>query len=113
MFRCYTKFTKSDAEQRVKKPRVCVVGKHSEGVLEIAVSRCSSKDHFVKSKGRAIAEGRLLKGKLYKKIELKECKIGDFIKIANEIIKDVEESFIVFDNSPVVKLKKVEDKNET
>lgn len=86
MFRCYSNV---DPDSKI---RVSVVAEHTEGVLKIAVSRCSAKDQFIKKKGRAIAEGRLLKGKLYKIIPMQECKVKDFMKVAEEVFKEVKKS---------------------
>lgn len=71
------------------KTRVSVVGEYSEGVLKIAVARCSEKDHFVRKKGRMIAEGRLAKGKTYEEIPLAECDIQEFVRVAKSISKEV------------------------
>lgn len=91
MFRFYSKPTETN-------PRVCVVGEHSEGVLKLAVSRCSTKDHFCKKKGRAIAEGRLSKGKLCKEIRMNECDIRTFLDnarvVATVVSKDPRRMFL-------------------
>ena len=77
--------------------RVVVVGTHSEGMLNIAVARCSKKDNFIKKKGRMIAEGRLLKGKFFKTIPLETLSTTEFIRIAQEqIIPEVVETKKVF-----------------
>lgn len=72
--------------------RVSVVGEHSDGVLKIAVARCSKKDHFVKKKGRTIAEGRLKKGKYYQKIQMRKCNISTFVSLAKAIAKHVSKN---------------------
>lgn len=80
------------------KVRVSVVGEYipSEKVLEIAVSRCSKKDSFIRAKGRAIAEGRLRKGKLYDRISFPTPPTSEeFINNAKEIAKEVIESYVV------------------
>lgn len=77
------------------KVRVAVVGEHSEGVLKIAVSRCSTKDAFVRKKGRMIAEGRLQKGKLYSQEKIENCDVKTFVEKAKEIAEKLQTSMIV------------------
>ena len=69
--------------------RVSVVGIHENGVLKIAVSRSSEKDHFIRKKGRMIAEGRLAKGKIHSQYNLPGCDIQEFIRYAKNIANDV------------------------
>lgn len=70
--------------------RVSVVGDYTEGgYLEIAVARCSSKDPFVRKKGRLIAEGRLRKGRLHSVHSLPRCTSEDFVRIAKEVAEEV------------------------
>lgn len=96
MFRFYSKSTET-------KSRVAVVGVHSDGVLSIAVSRCSSKDNFMKKKGRKIAEGRLANGlkadtkknTLYAQIPMEACDVKNFLQIAHQTAKTVDESKVV------------------
>lgn len=76
--------------------RVVVIGEHSEGVLKIAVSRCSKKDNFIREKGRAIAEGRLAKGKLYQIIQANEMNVETFVEHAKRIAKEVETTKKIF-----------------
>lgn len=71
------------------KNRVSVVGEYSEGVLKVAVARCSNKDHFFRRKGRGIAEGRLQKGKLYITKSLEFCDVKTFVDIAKQIAYEV------------------------
>lgn len=82
MFRFYSNST-------TKQPRVAVVGEHSEGMLKIAVSRCSEKENFIHVKGRKIAEGRLRKGKTYTEIPMETCNIHTFVTKAKEISQEV------------------------
>jgi hypothetical protein len=70
--------------------RVTVVGEHSEGVLKIAVSRCSNKDNFYRKKGRLIAEGRLAKGKVFAYIPMEECNVPKFVDIATKLANEVK-----------------------
>lgn len=76
------------------KVRVCVVGKvetiPNGNVLSVAVSRCSEKDPFIKKKGRAIAEGRLMKNKTYCKVRVPDNQVTSeqFIEIA-KIVSEV------------------------
>ena len=96
MFRFYSKSTET-------KSRVAVVGVHSDGVLSIAVSRCSHKDNFMKKKGRLIAEGRLQNGlnpeakrnTLYGQYEMNECDVQTFLTHAKAISKLVDETKVV------------------
>jgi len=69
--------------------RVSVVGEHSEGVLKIAVSKCSKKDNFYRKKGRAIAEGRLNKGKLFTTINATSMNVKTFVEIAKKVSAEV------------------------
>jgi hypothetical protein len=82
MFRFY-----SNTEEG--KPRVSVVAQHSEGMLHIAVARCSARDHFIRKKGRQIAEGRLAKNKIYKVIPMETCDISRFVEIAKQVTIEV------------------------
>lgn len=77
------------------KNRTAIVGEHSEGMLRIAVSRCSKKDHFIKKKGRAIAEGRLRKNKLYTTVNMDFCDVEAFVKVAKRVAEEVEKSKVV------------------
>lgn len=83
MFRFYS------SNSTAKQPRVAVVGEHSEGMLKIAVSRCSEKENFIRVKGRKIAEGRLRKGKTYAEIPMESCDIHTFVEKAKEISQEV------------------------
>lgn len=49
--------------------RVTVVAKFENNTLVFAVARCSDKDQFCRKTGRAIAEGRLSKGKFIREVE--------------------------------------------
>jgi hypothetical protein len=69
--------------------RVAIVGKHENGILKLAVSLCNKKDNFMKKKGRAIAEGRLNKNKLYKSITMNECSGNRFVEEATNIVNEV------------------------
>lgn len=72
------------------KVRVSVVGKYDNGTLKIAAARCSSKDSFIRKKGKMIAEGRLQKGKLFSEIELSSCEVKDFVSHAKLVIEKVK-----------------------
>lgn len=78
MFRFYSKADETGGI------RVAIVGQHVDGKLRLAASRCSSKDNFSKKTGRAIAEGRLNKGKIYKELEIsaENCNIETFVSVA-------------------------------
>lgn len=68
--------------------RMTIVGELRDEVLNIAVAITNEKETFVKRIGRAIAEGRLAKGKIYSSIKLPgKTKImsEDFVKIAENI----------------------------
>lgn len=72
-------------------PRSVIVAQHSEGVLNLAVSRCSKKDRFIRKRGRAIAEGRLNKGMFYKTIKTgPDFKTKDFVEIAKTVATELE-----------------------
>lgn len=81
MYRFY-----SNPEQKV---RVSVVGEFKNGILGLAVSRCSEKDTFIKKKGRMIAEGRLQKGKIYKAIFMEECNSSIFVEEAKKCVEEL------------------------
>jgi hypothetical protein len=89
MFRFYSR-------PPLTKSRVSVVADIREDLYHIAVSRCSAKDQFLKKKGRAIAEGRLAKGKVYATHPVKTGKTGEFIAIAKQVAMEVDESKIVY-----------------
>lgn len=78
MFRFYSKAEETGGV------RVAIVGRHIDGKLQLAASRCSSKDNFSKKTGRAIAEGRLNKGKTYKELSVEDCTIETFVSQAKE-----------------------------
>lgn len=88
MYRFY-----SSPEQEV---RVSVVGEFKNGILGLAVARCSKKDSFIRKKGRAIAEGRLNKGKLYKAIFMEECDSPTFVEEAKKCVSEVIASKVVY-----------------
>ena len=85
MYRFYSRPTET-------KSRVTVVGEYSEGVLKIAASRCSEKDNFRRKTGRAIAEGRLKKGKLFSSVLLKDCNIKKFVTFAKDICNQIDKN---------------------
>lgn len=69
--------------------RIVVIGEYKDNILNIAVSRCSKEDIFIRKRGRGIAEGRLNKGRLHSIYHMNQPKTEDFIQIANGIIKMV------------------------
>ena len=75
--------------------RVSVVGKHTDGMLNIAVSRCSKKDNFNRKIGRSIAEGRLKRGYFFSQIPIDECDSKAFVEIAKTVANEVCSSMIV------------------
>jgi hypothetical protein len=82
MYRFYSSPSESS------KVRVTVVGEYDvkDHALKIAVARCGRKDNFIKKKGRAIAEGRLVKNKLYYTYDVtKAPKSEEFVSLAREI----------------------------
>ena len=78
IFRYYTPVRYWDG----KVPRATVVGVHEDGMLKVAVSRCSESDMFSRQKGRFIAEKRLQEGKFFAMFPMKECKVKTFIPYA-------------------------------
>jgi hypothetical protein len=88
LFRFYSK----PADSKI---RVAVVGEYSKKVLKIAVARCSKKDSFIRKKGKAIAEGRLAKGKIHSSYKLEECPISMFIEIAKNVSEEVIHTKII------------------
>lgn len=94
MYRFYSNPTEA-------KVRVSVIGEFfpEEKVLKVAVSRCSKKDSFIRAKGRAIAEGRLHKGKLYDKLSYETPPTSEeFIAQAKLIAEEVIDSYVVCSN---------------
>ena len=89
MFRFYTKPGET-------KNRVSIVGEHSEGMLKIAVARCSEKDQFFKKKGRAIAEKRLSENKLFKSFSMNNCDLKTFVYIAKAVAAEVEKTKVIY-----------------
>ena len=85
MFRFYSKADET-------KNRVSVVGECTDGTLKIAVSRCSSKDNFVRKKGRELAETRLKTGNVYFQVQANTCDVREFLYLAKSIAKEVSES---------------------
>jgi hypothetical protein len=69
--------------------RVTVVGVLVDGQLDIAVSRCSKKDHFCRKTGNLIAEGRLRKKVLYDSIPMESCSTREFVDIAMNVAINV------------------------
>jgi hypothetical protein len=75
--------------------RVSVIGQFVDGNLQIAISRCSKRDNFIRKKGRLIAENRLKKGIIYKIIPYKESnddpkeKGNFFVTNAKQIAQEV------------------------
>lgn len=86
MFNFYSRY---DKKLGGKQARVVVTGQHSEGLLKIAASRCSTEDQFVKSIGRQKAHERLNNGNFYTVIKLNECPPKKFIEIAESISQKI------------------------
>ena len=82
--------------------RIAVIGEYENGVLNIAVSRCSNNDIFLRKRGRAIAEGRLHKGRLHSIFHMKQPKTEAFIEIASSIIKMVHIDKISVPKEPYI-----------
>jgi len=95
MFGFHSELPELNRNDKDNKVRVTVVAEYSEGVLKLAVSRCSRKDRFVKKIGTARAVARLRRDKLYKVIEMQECKCKDFINIAKQIAEEVRINKVV------------------
>lgn len=95
MFGFHSKLPENNRNDKDNKVRVTVIGEYSEGVLKLAVSRCSRKDRFVKKIGTARAVARLKRDKLYKVIDMQECKCVDFINIAKQIAEEVRINKVV------------------
>lgn len=71
--------------------RVSVVGCLEKDTLKIAVARTGKNENFCRRKGRAIAEGRLLKDKTYTTIPMVKDKLTseEFIEIAQKVAEEV------------------------
>lgn len=70
--------------------RVSVVGQYAGGVLKMAAARCSSKDHFVRKIGRAIAEGRLRKDRCTTLLLDRPPTVSEFCQYAKGFAKDIQ-----------------------
>lgn len=82
MFRFYSNPTSPN--------RVTVVGEHQNGALNLAVAITGDHEQFMRKKGRKIAEGRLIKGKLIESIPVnKEDCNGNFFHEAATKIAEV------------------------
>lgn len=75
-------------------PRTTVVGRTNQetGEFELAVSRCSHKDQFIKARGRLIATNRLEKGLLYRAVDAKTITGRDFVEMAKQISEELSNS---------------------
>jgi hypothetical protein len=67
--------------------RMSIVGELKEGVLNIAVAITNENEYFIRKIGRAIAEGRLAKGKFHTSLQIPKDRLmsEEFVKIAEEI----------------------------
>ena len=72
--------------------RLSFAARHQNGVLEVAVARCSNKEHFVKRRGRAKAEGRLNGGKLFLTKKMEECSPKEFVETIAPFIEQIEQN---------------------
>jgi uncharacterized protein YlxW (UPF0749 family) len=70
--------------------RVTVVGEHKDGVLTLAVARCSKNDVFTKKDGLEIAIKRLNHGNYFEKVDIKECNGKVFKRWAQACIAELE-----------------------
>lgn len=73
--------------------RICVVAKYNEEdkSMNFAVSKCSSKDIFIKKKGRGIAITRLNSGQIYLTTNVTENPGKTFLNVAKYIVEEVKE----------------------
>lgn len=92
MYRFYSRHEESNPV------RVTVVGTYTEGVLKLAVARCSDKDRFVRKYGRARAESRLQKGHLYREMNLNKPDLSpkEFLDIAEAAAEEVKATLKVY-----------------
>ena len=84
MFRFYSKADETN--------RVSIVGECTDGVLKVAAARCSSKDNFVRKKGRELAEKRLQSNELCFEIPADKCDVRTFIVIAKGLCQQIKNS---------------------
>lgn len=84
---------------------VCVVATQNAGndILNVAVARCSEKDQFVKKTGRELAEKRLNANELYCKYRVQNCKGKEFIKIAQQVAKEVTNTVVIYNDKPIIR----------
>lgn len=69
--------------------RVTVVGSFNENILDLAVSRCSEKDSFVKKIGREKAIERLNSGNIISSVVVSQPSLNTFINAAKAITEYV------------------------
>jgi hypothetical protein len=69
--------------------RVTVVGGIKDGMLSLAVSRCSLKDNFVKKDGREKALARLEAGEVIATIPFEKPSLSKFIGAADAVANAV------------------------
>lgn len=65
--------------------RVTVVGNYVDGVLNLAVARCSEKDTFVKKHGRDLAINRLSSGIYTYSLKSEEMSVKRFVGAARAV----------------------------
>lgn len=65
--------------------RVTVVGEYADGVLNLAVARCSNMDAFVKKTGREIATERLKKGEFVLSFKSETMSFKRFFGVASAV----------------------------
>lgn len=81
--------------------RVTVVGEHQQGVLKIAVARCSNKDQFCRRTGRSIASTRLKSSGnsgLHSTYSMSDCSVSEFVNIAKQVAVEVSQTMEVYDS---------------
>lgn len=71
--------------------RVSFAGEYQDGVLRIAAARTSKKDVFVRKKGRAIAEGRLKKGRTIYEEPISDFEVKEFVRQCAFMAKQIAE----------------------
>lgn len=96
----YHFFSKNETR---KNERVTFVGNFTDGVLKIAVARCSKKDQFIRRKGVQIAEGRLSKNKLVFSQEMPNCTGAEFVEISKSLVGEIVRTKVVLmANKPAI-----------
>lgn len=74
--------------------RITVAGQWNNGILDLAIAKCSKRDQFKKEMGRTISQSRLFKGKIYKSVLVDQFTGKVFVEAARAVAKEAGNSAI-------------------